>query len=105
MTTTHQSEERAGTAEKGSEGDVVQTDGQEGDAVSNQENIENDYYEIEKILEEHFSEDGQLYYKIRWLGYGPEADSLEPAGEIAHCDEILTQWEAMKAEPSQLPGI
>lgn len=70
------------------------------------DNIDDEYYEVQEILGEHRSKvDGKLYYKIRWKGYSPEHDSLEPAGEIAHCVEIIAEWERKKAGRAKRQGI
>ena len=79
------------------------TEAQDGDGDSDGE-----YFEVEKIVEE-IEEDGQLFYKIRWLNYGPEYDSNEPASAIAHCSDILAEWEqrkeAQRAKAATLRGI
>lgn len=54
-----------------------------------------EYYEVERILDEK-DQDGQMCYKIRWVNYGPEFDSLEPVSAIAHCHDIIAQWEREK---------
>ena len=79
MDTAEREEDSAGNPEKEGEPEAV-------------------FFEVEKILaEERSKEDGQLYYKIRWLGYTSDDDSLEPAHEIQHCVEIVAAWEAEKA--------
>jgi len=66
---------------------------------------EEDYYVVEKILEEHRSEeDGSIWYKIRWQGYGSEDDTLEPATELEHCVDILADWESRKTEAKEKKG-
>jgi hypothetical protein len=73
-----------------------------GDTEDQQEeprDLEEQEYEIERILDEWRSkENGVLYYKIRWLGYSPKYDSFEPASEIEKCTEIVAEWEKKKAE-------
>ena len=39
-------------------------------------------YEVRKLLDHRYSEDGQLEYLISWKGYGPESDSWEPIEHI-----------------------
>src|SRR5579862_8402497 len=100
MTTPHQSEEGISVEEKEAE-DGMDTAEQEEDSAGNNEEERAPgavFIEVEKILgEERSKENGQLYYKIRWLGYTSEDDSLEPAHEIQHCVEIVRAWEAEKA--------
>jgi hypothetical protein len=100
MTTPHQSREGVNVEEKEVE-DIMDTVEQEEDSAETNEE-EGDpgavFFEVEKILAEERSEtNGQLYYKIRWLGYTSADDSLEPAHEIQHCVEIVAAWEAEKA--------
>ena len=104
MTTPHQSEEGVGVAEKETE-DVMDTAEWEEVSAENDEERQDEgheqavFYEVEKILaEERSKKNGQLYYKIRWLGYTSDHDSLEPAHEIQHCVEIVAAWEAEKAQ-------
>jgi Chromo (CHRromatin Organisation MOdifier) domain len=67
----------------------------EGSAMDTAE--DNAYFVVEKILDEKWDEqEQQLYYKIRWLGYDSDQDTLEPASQLAHCAEILAEWEATK---------
>lgn len=66
---------------------------------------EEEYYVVEKILEEHRSEeDGSTWYKIRWQGYGSDDDTLEPATELEHCVDILADWERRKTEAQEKNG-
>jgi hypothetical protein len=62
-----------------------------------------EYFEVEKILDE-YKIDGQLFYKIRWKGYSSEHDSPEPASEIAHCVDIVAEWERTKAARAKRQG-
>jgi Chromo (CHRromatin Organisation MOdifier) domain len=81
------------------------TDAEEEGSESDDNNGD-EYFEVEKILEEHrLKADGQLYYKIRWKGYSQKHDSLEPASEIAHCVEVIAEWEKTKAALSKSQGI
>lgn len=100
MTTPHQSEEGVGVEEKEIENVMDTAEQEEDSAEDNEEEAELGaiFFEVEKILgEERSKENGQLYYKIRWLGYTSDHDSLEPAHEIQHCVEIVAAWEAEKA--------
>lgn len=88
------------------EGDVA-VDATENDTENKSEVEEEggDYFEIEKIMAEEVSKDGQLFYIVRWLGYPPEDDTREPASELGHCVEIIAEWEAKKAERLKQKGI
>jgi ectoine hydroxylase-related dioxygenase (phytanoyl-CoA dioxygenase family) len=67
----------------------------EGGAMETAE--DNGYFVVEKILDEKWDEvEKQLYYKIRWSGYDSDQDTLEPATQLAHCADILAEWEATK---------
>lgn len=67
----------------------------EKDAAKGSGNSDDEYFEVEKILNE-IEEDGQRYYTIRWVHYGPEYDSNEPVSAIAHCTDIIAEWEKEK---------
>ena len=67
------------------------------DAAEGSGNSDDEYFEVEKILDE-IEEDGQRYYTIRWVNYGPEYDSHEPVSAIAHCTDIVAEWEKEKEE-------
>jgi len=57
---------------------------------------EGEWFEVEKILDELIGDDGQLYYIVRWSGYSPEYDTVEPAKELEHCVDITAAWQAEK---------
>jgi Chromo (CHRromatin Organisation MOdifier) domain len=65
---------------------------------SEEEDESEEYYVVEKILTEHKSENGDLYYKVRWAGYGPEDDTIEPSSNLSHCVDILRNWEERKQQ-------
>jgi len=85
------------------EASVSNPEGADVDGGSNEDGEGNnadsdDYYEVERILDEEVDEeDGELYYFVRWKGYSPSNDSREPAQELAHCTDILAAWEMEKA--------
>jgi Chromo (CHRromatin Organisation MOdifier) domain len=94
-----------GVGPQAKEGDVV-VDATENDTENKSEEEEGgQYFEIEKIVAEEVSKEGQLFYIVRWLGYPPEEDTREPASELAHCVEIIAEWEAKKAERLKQKGI
>ena len=97
MTTPHQSEEGVGVEVREIEDVVGSVEQGEYSTENHEEGAV--FFEVEKILaEERSKENGQLYYKIRWLGYTSDYDSLEPAHEIEHCVEIVAAWKAEKAQ-------
>lgn len=49
-------------------------------------------YEIECIIDERQTGDGQIEYRVRWLGYTPDDDTWECAEDLADC-EALSVWE------------
>jgi DNA (cytosine-5)-methyltransferase 1 len=96
MTTRNQSEDGDGE-EEGNTNAVGTTTG-EGEEDNEDKGAE--YFIVEKILGEK-QVDGKLHYKVRWLGYGPKDDTLEPVEGLAHCVEIIAAWEAKKAQKQQ----
>ena len=73
------------------------TEQQNGSESDGDEDDGDGWFEVDKILGETRGEDGQLYYKVRWMGYPPEYDTFEPASELEHCVEIVATWETEKA--------
>jgi hypothetical protein len=57
-------------------------------------------YEVEQILlhrDRRYGKRARREYLIKWLGYGPEHNSWEPATSM-HCDELIAKyWEATRA--------
>ena len=57
-------------------------------------------YEVEQILLHRDSKTGnrsKREYLVKWLGFGPEHNSSEPASSM-HCDELIAgYWEATHA--------
>ena len=106
--TPHRREEGVGVTKKEVE-DVMDNVEQEDLSTENDDEPHEEaqeqavFFEVEKILgEERSKENGQLYYKIRWLGYTSDDDSLEPADEIQHCLDIVAAWEKEKAKRGKL---
>ena len=59
-----------------------------------------DEYEVESIVD-HKVVDGKTYYRIRWVGYSPEADTWEGT-ENLNCPELLRAYqEKMEAKEKQ----
>ncbi|CAA0842520.1 DNA (cytosine-5)-methyltransferase CMT3 [Striga hermonthica] len=72
---------------------------------------DSEVYEVEKILAICYGTPGnqqkrQLYFKIRWKGYGPEEDTWEPLENLSDCPEkvkgFVTAGHQSKILP--LPG-
>ena len=66
-------------------------------------------YEIEKLLRKRSTRRGQGWstqYLVRWLGYGPEADTWELERELLrHAKEIVEEYEAANSNVALLMGI
>ena len=85
---------------------AINTDTNDGLNVDNRDQgAEDGYFVVEQILDEQRSvEDGSLWYKVRWAGYGSEDDTLEPATELEHCVDIIADWKRRKAENKKPRG-
>ena len=44
-------------------------------------------YEVEKILDNRDSQ-----YLVKWVGYGPEANTWEPVENLLNCKELLNTF-------------
>ncbi|KAF8833739.1 hypothetical protein BDN67DRAFT_1072857 [Paxillus ammoniavirescens] len=51
-------------------------------------------YEVEEIVDSILlPEDNQVYYKVRWKGYGPADDNFLPETQLQDCTEILAHYQ------------
>jgi hypothetical protein len=89
---------------------VEEDEGEEVDeSISNSEanseagGSEEGYYEVERILKEEIR-GGELYYYIRWQGYGKDDDTWEPATAISHCVDIIAMWNESKGAKQKQQG-
>ncbi|KAI0992133.1 hypothetical protein K3495_g16053, partial [Podosphaera aphanis] len=58
-------------------------------------------YEIEKIIGSHW-QNGELYYLVRWKGYGPEDDWSIPASQVEGFQDLVREYHEMNpSEPNQ----
>ncbi|SOV07143.1 uncharacterized protein UDID_18780 [Ustilago sp. UG-2017a] len=69
--------------------------------------IESDLeYEVEQILDskvDHRYRD-PLFYLVRWVGYGPDHNSWEPASNLTHASDLITEFHtANPTRPSPTP--
>ncbi|SOV04672.1 uncharacterized protein UDID_17163 [Ustilago sp. UG-2017a] len=51
-------------------------------------------YEVEQILDskvDHRYRD-PLFYLVRWVGYGPDHNSWEPASNLTHASDLITEF-------------
>ena len=48
-------------------------------------------FEVEAILG-HEERNGVILFHIRWRGYGPEDDTLEPIENLDGCELLLSQY-------------
>ena len=63
-------------------------------------------YEVEQILDskvDHRYRD-PLFYLVRWVGYGPAHNSWEPASNLTHASDLITEFHtANPTRPSPTP--
>ncbi|XP_062615983.1 chromodomain Y-like protein [Saccostrea cucullata] len=62
---------------------------------------DNKHYEVEKILDKSSIND-QVYYLIRWKGFGSEWDTWEPVDNLIDCLQLVLDFDAAKEKSSQL---
>ncbi|SOV07548.1 uncharacterized protein UDID_19213 [Ustilago sp. UG-2017a] len=64
-------------------------------------------YEVEQILDskvDHRYRD-PLFYLVRWVGYGPDHNSWEPASNLTHASDLITEFHtANPTRPSPTHG-
>ncbi|CAL1546913.1 unnamed protein product, partial [Lymnaea stagnalis] len=65
---------------------------------------DNKYYEVEAIIagpkkrREHLF---KLCYKVRWKGYGPEADTWQPLADLANVQDMIEDFKKEKADEAR----
>ncbi|SPC64593.1 related to TY3B TY3B protein [Ustilago sp. UG-2017b] len=68
--------------------------------------IESDMeYEVEQILDskvDHRYRD-PLFYLVRWVGYGPDHNSWEPASNLTHASDMIAEFHAANPTCPSLP--
>ncbi|SPC65294.1 related to transposon-encoded proteins with TYA, reverse transcriptase, integrase domains in various combinations [Ustilago sp. UG-2017b] len=68
--------------------------------------IESDMeYEVEQVLDskvDHRYSD-PLFYLVRWVGYGPDHNSWEPASNLTHASDMIAEFHAANPTRPSLP--
>ncbi|GFO15334.1 M-phase phosphoprotein 8 [Plakobranchus ocellatus] len=65
---------------------------------------DNRFYEVEAIIDgpkrrrEHLS---KICYKVRWKGYGPEADTWQPTRDLSNVQDMVEEYRKEKAEKAK----
>lgn len=55
-------------------------------------------YELEKIIGERKTEEGQREYLLKWKNYGLAEATWEPEANLLHCKEALETWKREQVE-------
>ncbi|SPC63716.1 uncharacterized protein UHOD_11307 [Ustilago sp. UG-2017b] len=62
-------------------------------------------YEVEQVLDSrvnhHYSD--PLFYLVRWVGYGPDHNSWEPASNLTHASDMIAEFHAANPTHPSLP--
>ncbi|EYC08621.1 hypothetical protein Y032_0065g3653 [Ancylostoma ceylanicum] len=64
------------------------------------EDLSEEVYEVEKILDHDDTADG-LFYLVHWKGFGEEDDSWEPAENLAFATKAINEYEARRKSKSK----
>lgn len=70
---------------------------EEGDAVVDGDDVIEEYYEVEAVIDERV-EDGVVQYKVLWKGWDASAASWLNEEDCSSCHELVTQWKKTKRE-------
>ncbi|MGH2611658.1 MAG: chromo domain-containing protein, partial [Rhabdochlamydiaceae bacterium] len=52
---------------------------------------EDEYYEVERVVDDMVDKNGQLYYKVRWKGYPPTVNDWVKARDM-NCPELIEEY-------------
>lgn len=64
--------------------------------IQGEEEILDDFeYDVDQIVEER-KINGEILYRIRWKGFGPDDDSWRSEEELVHFQELLKDWKLSK---------
>ena len=55
--------------------------------------LEDDIYNVEKILAKKRTEDGEVRYLVKWEGYGSTENTWEPPENFSGCPHVLDNFE------------
>ncbi|XP_038066516.1 M-phase phosphoprotein 8-like [Patiria miniata] len=70
--------------------------------------VQTNRHEVEKILATKRLR-GKTLYKVRWISYGPEDDTWEPASHLKGCQELIEEFiveeEARKSSSQTKPKV
>lgn len=100
LATTLDGEKAPGVVKEGAPGFATEED--TGEVVEGE-------YEVEKILDKRYVDEKArrgnktkrvCYYKVKWVGYGPEWDTWEPRANL-DCDDLVAAFEASLKQASR----
>ncbi|KAA8549624.1 hypothetical protein F0562_001358 [Nyssa sinensis] len=90
---------------------MADAEGDEEEADSDDGEDDSEVFEVHQVLaicygDPKESEKPGLYFKIRWKGYGPDADSWEPIDGLGDCREKIKEFvtNGYKSKILPLPG-
>lgn len=65
---------------------------------SEQAVVQDDHmYEVEKLISFKKLKNGKYKYWVRWKGYGPQSDTLEPEENLVGCEDMIEDLHTKKA--------
>jgi len=50
-------------------------------------------YEVEAIKDKRVTVDGEVQYKVHWVGFSESDDSWEPVEMLGACQDRITEYE------------
>ena len=55
--------------------------------------LEDDIYNVEKILKKKRTPDGEVHYLVKWEGYDSSENTWEPPENFSGCPHVLENFE------------
>ncbi|CAN1236569.1 DNA (cytosine-5)-methyltransferase CMT3 [Linum grandiflorum] len=80
--------------------DAQEEDGDKSDETDEAVNDDAEAFEVEKVLNICYGKPGRkpdekdhnLYFKVKWKGYGPESDTWEPISSLGNCLKVIKEF-------------
>ncbi len=67
--------------------------------------MENNFYDVEKIVDRRLSSNGKVFYLVKWLGYPDEDNTWEPASNLSNVKIMIEEFENKRREKEKTEDV